>query len=148
MYAKTLSFPRQPFTRVGATTRAGLLSSPLRDRFGMVYHMEYYSDDELTSVVTRSAGILGVKSDLEGAAEIARRSRGTPRVANRLLRRVRDFAQVEADGDINLDIAPAVPPTESLYGRDSCHVVRPRRWPCGCGPELLVSVSWSGVTAK
>jgi Holliday junction DNA helicase RuvB len=106
-YAKTLSFPLQPFTLVGATTRAGLLSSPLRDRFGMVYHMEYYSDDELTSVVRRSAGILGVEADEEGSAEIARRSRGTPRVANRLLRRVRDFAQVEGDGRLNQEIAEA-----------------------------------------
>lgn len=107
VYAKTLSFPLQPFTLVGATTRAGLLSSPLRDRFGMIYHMEYYSDDELTSVVTRSAGILGVEADAAGAAEIARRSRGTPRVANRLLRRVRDFAQVEARGNITREIASA-----------------------------------------
>ena len=106
-YAKTLSFPLQPFTLVGATTRAGLLSSPLRDRFGMVYHMEYYSDDELTSVVRRSAGILGVEADEEGSAEIARRSRGTPRVANRLLRRVRDFAQVEGDGRLDREIAAA-----------------------------------------
>jgi Holliday junction DNA helicase RuvB len=106
-YAKTLSFPLQPFTLVGATTRAGLLSSPLRDRFGMVYHMEYYSDEELTSVVKRSAGILDVEANEEGAAEIARRSRGTPRVANRLLRRVRDFAQVEADGRLNRDVAAA-----------------------------------------
>jgi Holliday junction DNA helicase RuvB len=106
-YAKTLSFPLQPFTLIGATTRAGLLSSPLRDRFGMVYHMEYYSDDELTSVVRRSAGILGVEVDEEGSAEIARRSRGTPRVANRLLRRVRDFAQVEGDGRVDREIATA-----------------------------------------
>ncbi|MFP6678854.1 MAG: Holliday junction branch migration DNA helicase RuvB [Dehalococcoidia bacterium] len=106
-YAKTLSFPLQPFTLVGATTRAGLLSSPLRDRFGMVYHMEYYSDEELTSVVKRSAGILDVEADSEGAAEIARRSRGTPRIANRLLRRVRDFTQVEADGRLSQEVASA-----------------------------------------
>ena len=98
-----LDLPR--FTLVGATTRAGLLTSPLRDRFGIVERLEFYSADELQQIVMRSAGILEVDVDGEGALEIARRSRGTPRVANRLLRRVRDFAEVKGDGFINADIA-------------------------------------------
>ena len=93
-----LDLPR--FTLVGATTRAGLLTSPLRDRFGIVERLEFYGPDELAQIVLRSAGILGIEADREGALEIARRSRGTPRIANRLLRRVRDFAQVRADGRI------------------------------------------------
>ncbi|RFF29058.1 Holliday junction branch migration DNA helicase RuvB [Wenzhouxiangella sediminis] len=93
-----LDLPR--FTLVGATTRAGLLTSPLRDRFGIVERLEFYGPDELAEIVVRSAGILGIEADQEGALEIARRSRGTPRIANRLLRRVRDFAQVRADGRI------------------------------------------------
>ncbi len=100
-----LELPR--FTLVGATTRAGLLTSPLRDRFGIVERLEFYSDDELQQVVTRSAGILEIAIDEPGAMEIARRSRGTPRVANRLLRRVRDFAEVRGDGSIDRDIAEA-----------------------------------------
>ncbi|MBI4306818.1 MAG: Holliday junction branch migration DNA helicase RuvB, partial [Chloroflexi bacterium] len=104
-YSRTLSFPLKPFTLVGATTRAGMLSAPLRDRFGMVYHMDYYSPEELTQVVRRSAQILKVNIDLDGAPEIARRSRGVPRVANRLLRRVRDFAEVRGEGVVTLDIA-------------------------------------------
>ncbi|WP_044409653.1 Holliday junction branch migration DNA helicase RuvB [Thiomicrospira microaerophila] len=96
-----------PFTLVGATTRAGLLTSPLRDRFGIVQRLEYYTIEELTQIVTRSAGILGVSSDIEGAREVAMRSRGTPRIANRLLRRVRDFAQVEGQGFIDKRIANA-----------------------------------------
>jgi len=91
-----LDLPR--FTLVGATTRAGLLTSPLRDRFGIVERLEFYGVDDLAKIVTRSAGILEIACDGQGAAEIARRSRGTPRIANRLLRRVRDFAQVRADG--------------------------------------------------
>jgi Holliday junction DNA helicase RuvB len=98
-----LELPR--FTLVGATTRAGLLTSPLRDRFGIVERLEFYSPEELSTIVTRSAGILQIAVDNEGAMEIARRSRGTPRIANRLLRRVRDYAEVKADGYINQAIA-------------------------------------------
>jgi Holliday junction DNA helicase RuvB len=93
------------FTMVGATTRAGLLPSPLRDRFGFTAHLEFYEPAELDLIVRRSAGLLGVPLTDEGAAEIASRSRGTPRIANRLLRRVRDFAQVRSDGVVTLDIA-------------------------------------------
>ena len=96
-----------PFTLVGATTRSGQLTSPLRDRFGFTAHMEFYSPGELTRVITRSATILGIDLRPDGASEIARRSRGTPRIANRLLRRVRDYAQVRADGAITVDIAHA-----------------------------------------
>jgi Holliday junction DNA helicase RuvB len=94
-----------PFTLVGATTRAGLLPGPLRDRFGFTGHLEFYDASELDRIVHRSAGLLGVDLTTEGAAEIASRSRGTPRIANRLLRRVRDFAQVKADGVVTLDVA-------------------------------------------
>ncbi len=94
-----------PFTLVGATTRAGLLPGPLRDRFGFTGHLEFYDTDELDRIVHRSAGLLDVAFEAPGAAEIASRSRGTPRIANRLLRRVRDFAQVRADGVITLEIA-------------------------------------------
>ncbi len=94
-----------PFTLVGATTRSGQLTSPLRDRFGFTAHMEFYSAAELRTILSRSATILGVDLRPEGAREIARRSRGTPRIANRLLRRVRDYAQVRADGAVTLDIA-------------------------------------------
>jgi len=97
-----LDLPR--FTLVGATTRAGLLSSPLRDRFGVISRLEFYTHDELAVIVTRSARILGMAIDHAGALELARRSRGTPRIANRLLRRVRDFAQVRANGVINLAV--------------------------------------------
>src|SRR3990172_7060424 len=100
-----LELPR--FTLVGATTRAGLLTSPLRDRFGIVERLEFYTPEELSRIVTRSAGILQIGRDNEGATEIAGRSRGTPRVANRLLRRVRDFAEVKGDGFIDRDIAAA-----------------------------------------
>jgi holliday junction DNA helicase RuvB len=96
-----------PFTLIGATTRAGLLTSPLRDRFGIVQRLEFYTVDELTQIVSRSAGILGVSADVDGAREVAMRSRGTPRIANRLLRRVRDFAQVEGQGFIDKRIANA-----------------------------------------
>jgi holliday junction DNA helicase RuvB len=94
-----------PFTLVGATTRAGLLPGPLRDRFGFTAHLEFYAPDELDEIVHRSAGLLDVDVTSEGAAEIASRSRGTPRIANRLLRRVRDYAQVRADGVVSLDVA-------------------------------------------
>lgn len=100
-----LELPR--FTLVGATTRAGLLTSPLRDRFGIVERLEFYSPEELTRIVTRSAGILDIAIDAPGSMEIARRSRGTPRIANRLLRRVRDFAEVKGDGFIDQGIATA-----------------------------------------
>jgi len=99
--ARSIRLDLPPFTLVGATTRAGLLTSPLRDRFGIVQRLEFYSVAELSTIVQRSAGILGVEMEAEGAAEIARRSRGTPRIANRLLRRVRDYAQVRGDGRID-----------------------------------------------
>jgi len=100
-----LDLPR--FTLVGATTRAGLLTPPLRDRFGVVLRVDFYTPEELEIIITRSARILGISIDKEGAFEIARRSRGTPRIANRLLRRVRDFAQVKADGVITKNVADA-----------------------------------------
>lgn len=93
------------FTLVGATTRAGLLSAPLRDRFGVMHHLEFYTHEELQTIIIRSAQVLGVEIDTRGAAEIAKRSRGTPRLANRLLKRVRDFAQVKYDGKITYDVA-------------------------------------------
>ncbi len=104
-YARTLPFQLKRFTLIGATTRAGLLTPPLRDRFGMVYHLDFYSTDELTEVVMRSSQILEVGVDRDGAREIAGRSRGTPRVANRLLRRVRDYAQVKSGGRIDREVA-------------------------------------------
>jgi Holliday junction DNA helicase RuvB len=90
---------------VGATTRAGALTSPLRDRFGLVYRLEFYSPSELQAIVTRSARVLGVEIDREGAAEIARRARGTPRIVNRLIKRIRDYAQIKADGRITKQVA-------------------------------------------
>lgn len=104
-HARTLRYQLRPFTLIGATTRAGLLSSPLRERFGIFHHLDFFSEEELTQVVRRSASILEVTIDSAGAQEIARRSRGTPRIANRLLRRVRDFAQVRADGVITQPVA-------------------------------------------
>ncbi|MGH8118323.1 MAG: Holliday junction branch migration DNA helicase RuvB [Rhodanobacteraceae bacterium] len=98
--ARSIKLDLPPFTLVGATTRAGLLTSPLRDRFGIVHRLEFYTPDELAAIVARSARILDIACDEDGAAEIARRSRGTPRIANRLLRRVRDYAEVRADGHI------------------------------------------------
>lgn len=103
--AKTIKLPIPRFTLVGATTRAGLLSSPLRDRFGIVNYLNFYSDDELRSIVERSSAILAIPIDAGGTEEIARRSRGTPRIVNRLLRRVRDFAEVKGDGTITRAIA-------------------------------------------
>lgn len=103
--ARSIKLDIPPFTLVGATTRAGLLTSPLRDRFGIVHRLEFYTPEELTRIVTRSAKILGVEMSPEGAREIARRSRGTPRIANRLLRRVRDFAEVMADGRVTVEVA-------------------------------------------
>jgi len=103
--ARSIKLDLPPFTLVGATTRAGLLTSPLRDRFGIVQRLEFYSTQELAAIVSRSAGILGVAAADDGALEIARRSRGTPRVANRLLRRVRDYAQVKSDGAVSREVA-------------------------------------------
>jgi Holliday junction DNA helicase RuvB len=105
--ARSIKLDLPPFTLVGATTRAGLLTAPLRDRFGIVQRLEFYSAEELTRIVRRSALILGIDCEAEGASAIARRSRGTPRIANRLLRRVRDYAEVRADGVITRDIAKA-----------------------------------------
>jgi Holliday junction DNA helicase RuvB len=105
--ARSIKLDLPPFTLIGATTRAGLLTSPLRDRFGIVQRLEFYTPEELAAIVRRSARILGIACDPVGAAEIARRSRGTPRIANRLLRRARDFAEVRAGGTITLDVAKA-----------------------------------------
>ncbi|MDH3916161.1 MAG: Holliday junction branch migration DNA helicase RuvB, partial [Chromatiales bacterium] len=105
--ARSIKLDLPPFTLVGATTRAGLLTSPLRDRFGIVQRLEFYSEEELRRIVSRSAGILQLPIDPAGAKQIASRSRGTPRIANRLLRRVRDFAQVEADGAVTDQVARA-----------------------------------------
>ncbi len=103
--ARSVKMPLQPYTLVGATTRTGLLTSPLRARFGIVHRLDYYDDGDIEEIVRRSARILGVPIDDDAAVEIARRSRGTPRVANRLLRRVRDYAQVRADGHITGSVA-------------------------------------------
>jgi Holliday junction DNA helicase RuvB len=103
--ARSIKLDLPAFTLVGATTRTGLLTSPLRDRFGIVHRLEFYSPEELTHIVQRSARILEVETEPEGAAEIGKRSRGTPRIANRLLRRVRDYAQVKADGRISMAVA-------------------------------------------
>jgi Holliday junction DNA helicase RuvB len=103
--ARTLRLDLQHFTLIGATTRIGLLSSPMRDRFGFVHRLEFYSEDELVEIIHRSARILGIKIELASAREIARRSRGTPRTANRILRRVRDFAQVSSKNAIDLPVA-------------------------------------------
>ncbi len=105
--ARSIKLDLPPFTLIGATTRAGLLTAPLRDRFGIVQRLEFYSTQDLTRIVRRSAQILGISCAAEGADEIARRARGTPRIANRLLRRVRDYAQVKGDGTINADTARA-----------------------------------------
>jgi len=104
-FAKTINIPVQKFTLVGATTRAGLLSAPLRNRFGIQHHIDFYEADELVVILKRSAGLLETQIDDMALQEIARRSRGTPRIANRLLRRVRDYAQVEGDGSISHQIA-------------------------------------------
>ena len=103
--ARSIKLDLPPFTLVGATTRAGLLTSPLRDRFGIIQRLEFYTVDELMHIVTRSAKVLGIQIDKSGALEIARRSRGTPRIANRLLRRVRDYAEVKGDGTINQGVS-------------------------------------------
>src|SRR5687767_10307203 len=105
--ARSMKIPLKPFTLVAATTRAGLLTAPLRSRFGIVHRLDFYDVTEIEEIVRRSASILAVSVDGDAAAEVARRSRGTPRIANRLLRRVRDFAQVRADGRITTDVARA-----------------------------------------
>jgi Holliday junction DNA helicase RuvB len=105
--ARSIKLDLQPFTLVGATTRAGMLTNPLRDRFGIVARLEFYAPQELLRIVMRSGGLLKAQLDEEGAFEIARRSRGTPRIANRLLRRVRDFAEVKANGLISKAVADA-----------------------------------------
>ena len=103
--ARSIKLDLQPFTLVGATTRAGMLTNPLRDRFGIVARLEFYTPEELARIVRRSAGLLGTPMDDAGGFELARRSRGTPRIANRLLRRVRDYAEVKGEGHITQDIA-------------------------------------------
>jgi Holliday junction DNA helicase RuvB len=105
--ARSVKLDLPPFTLVGATTRAGMLTNPLRDRFGIVARLEFYNDDELTRIVTRSAKLLDVQIEEQGAREIASRSRGTPRISNRLLRRVRDFAEVKAQGRVSKEVADA-----------------------------------------
>jgi holliday junction DNA helicase RuvB len=104
-FAKTLKLPLKKFTLIGATTRAGMLTAPLRERFGIVHHLDYYSVEDLEKIVIRSATVLSVPIDVAGARTIAARSRGTPRIANRLLRRVRDYAEVRADGRITAEVA-------------------------------------------
>nr|HNH85776.1 Holliday junction branch migration DNA helicase RuvB [Solirubrobacterales bacterium] len=105
--AQTVTLPLPPFTLIGATTRSGLLTTPLRDRFGVSHRLEYYTPADLARIVIRSAGILGVEIDEGGAVAIAERSRGTPRVANRLLKRVRDFAEVKGSGSVDAEMADA-----------------------------------------
>src|SRR6478736_8132825 len=105
--ARSVKVPLKPFTLVGATTRAGLLTSPLRGRFGIVHRLDFYTESDIEEIVRRSARILGVALEPEAARELARRSRGTPRIANRLLRRVRDYAEVRADGRITPEVADA-----------------------------------------
>ncbi|MEK9816916.1 MAG: Holliday junction branch migration DNA helicase RuvB, partial [Limnobacter sp.] len=105
--ARSVKLDLQPFTLVGATTRAGMLTNPLRDRFGIVSRLEFYTPEELSRIVARSANLLETPAEAGGCLEIAKRSRGTPRIANRLLRRVRDYAQVKADGVITADVADA-----------------------------------------
>ncbi len=116
-YAKTLKLPLKRFTLVGATTRAGMLSAPLRDRFGLMEHLDYYEPAELREIVERSARVLDVKIEPDGATTIAARSRGTPRVANRLLRRVRDFAEVRADGVVTAAVADEALAREGVDAR-------------------------------
>ena len=113
-YAKTIKFNLKRFTLVGATTRSGLLTSPLRARFGLVHHLNFYEPGDLVRILERSARLLGVELDREGAEEISRRSRGTPRVANRLLRRVRDYAQVKGDGRASVAAARAALDTQGI----------------------------------
>lgn len=115
--ARTLKLDLPKYTLVGATTRAGLITSPLRERFGIVHSLEFYNEEDLLRIASRSARILDIKTEVEGAIEVARRSRGTPRIANRLLRRVRDYAQVRADGVITKDVAQQA---LAMLGVDEC----------------------------
>jgi len=105
MYAKTINVPLEPFTLVGATTRAGLVTAPLRERFGISHHLDFYPAEDIRVIIVRSAGLLGVSFDEDAMMELAKRSRGTPRIANKLLRRVRDYAEVKADGAITDEVA-------------------------------------------
>ncbi|HKX06508.1 MAG TPA: Holliday junction branch migration DNA helicase RuvB, partial [Methylomirabilota bacterium] len=114
--ARTMRIPLRPFTMVGATTRPGMLSSPLRERFGIFHHLDFYSDEDLAAIIRRSASILGMEVALGGAEAIARRARGTPRIANRLLRRVRDYAQVKADGVVTAALAGRALDQEGVDG--------------------------------
>jgi Holliday junction DNA helicase RuvB len=120
-FAKVINIPLKRFTLIGATTRAGLLSPPLRDRFGLYYHIDFYPPEELKEIIIRSAKLLDVKISKDAAEEISRRARGTPRVANRLLRRVRDFVTVKADGDIDIELAQKALEAEGIdsIGLDS-----------------------------
>ena len=108
-FAKTIRVPLRRFTLIGATTRSGMLTAPLRERFGLFYHLEFYTDEELAEVVRRSARILEIPTDQGAADEVARRSRGTPRIANRLLRRVRDYAEVKGNGTVDVEVAETGP---------------------------------------
>ena len=117
LHARTLKYALRPFTLVAATTRPGMLSAPLRERFGIFHHLDFYSEAELTRIVNRSAAILETRIAPDGAHEIARRARGTPRIANRLLRRVRDYAQVKGDGGIGEDIARRALDSEGVDAR-------------------------------
>ncbi len=113
-FAKVINIPLKRYTLIGATTRAGMLSPPLRDRFGLFYHIDFYPAEELKEIVVRSADLLEVKVTNDAASEIARRARGTPRVANRLLRRVRDYTTVKGDGDIDIKVAQRALDTEGI----------------------------------
>jgi Holliday junction DNA helicase RuvB len=115
--ASSIRLTMPPFTLVGATTRTGMITGPLRDRFGLVARLDYYDHVELQAIVERAAGIFEIEIDSKGAFEIARRSRGTPRIANRLLRRVRDFAEVRADGEITADVAEPFLITQGMIAR-------------------------------
>jgi len=117
IHARAMRIPLKPFTLVGATTRPGMLSAPLRERFGIFHHLDFYTEEELARIVARSGGILTVPVEAEGALEIARRARGTPRIANRLLRRVRDFAQVKGDGRVSREAADAALTMEGVDAR-------------------------------
>jgi Holliday junction DNA helicase RuvB len=117
MHARTMRIPLKPFTLVGATTRPGMLSGPLRERFGIFHHLDFYAEEEIARIVARSAGILGVGIESDGGLEIARRARGTPRIANRLLRRVRDYSQVKHDGRISREVAEAALTLEGVDTR-------------------------------
>ncbi|MEM1142205.1 MAG: Holliday junction branch migration DNA helicase RuvB, partial [Pseudomonadota bacterium] len=122
--ARSIKLDLDPFTLIGATTRAGLLTSPLRDRFGIVQRLEFYNVEELASIVARAASILSIPIDEQGAKEIAQRSRGTPRIANRLLRRVRDFAEVKGDGSVSGEVADRALDLLSVDNRGFDHLDR------------------------